>query len=604
MLRKFSKQLAVSSWQFIFLLLADYCLLLSPAQAASHAIAMYGDVKYPANFKHFDYVNPNAPKRGTLVMPEIGTFDSLNPYILKGTSAEGLGLTTDTLMTPALDETSTNYGLVAQSADVSPNNDWVVFNINPAAKFNDGSAITADDVIYTFGLLMEKGHPIYKLYYGDVGTPIKLGALSVKFPIKNPANRELKIILGQLPVLSKAYYEKHDFTKTTLQPPLSSGPYVIEKVDQGRSITYKRNPKYWAANLPVNIGRYNFDKVRYEYYRDPNVAIQAFKAGAVDLRYENIAKNWANAYNIPQIKNGKIIKEKIKHEIPQGMQSFVFNLRKDKFDNVDVRKAIGMALDFEWMNKNLFFDSYTRSESFFSNSIYAAKGAPSGKELELLKPYQLDLPEEVFNKQFELPKSDGSGFIRNRLLEAKELLKGAGWIIKNGKLKNYKDDVFTIEVLNLQGSSFERVFPSFEANLKLLGIDTKIVSVDPSSYKKRVDDFDFDMMVSSFGASLNPGNELVDYWDSKSADIKGSRNIIGVKNPIIDELVKKIINAKDKETLIATTRALDRVLMNSYYVIPQWHIPYFRILYWNKFARPEVLPKYDSQFGLWTWWAK
>ena len=586
-------------------------LLFSSAQYAaaedikpSHAVSIYGDVKYPEGFTHYDYVNPSAPKRGTLVVPDIGSFDSFNPFILKGAKAADVGLLFDTLMSSSEDETATNYPLIAESAEFPDNNEWIIFNLNPAAKFSDGSAVTADDVLFSFNLLMQKGHPFYRMYYADVAKVEKLGEHQIKFSFKNGNNKELKLILGQIPVLSKKYYSGVDFEKTTLKAPMGSGPYEVEKFQQGRSITYKLRADYWAKDLPVNKGRYNFERIRHEYFKDTNVAIQAFKSGVVDLRYENIAKNWATSYNIPQVTSGRIKKEKLPHEIPQGMQGFAMNIRKDKFADVRVRKALTLALDFEWMNKNLFYQSYSRRESYFDNSIYKATGLPEGKELKILEPFRAQVPAEVFTTEFKLPKTDGSGHIRKQLLEARALLKEAGWNIKDGKLTNSKGEVFNIQFLLQSGSSFERVMPSYMNNLKVLGIRSNIKLADTATYKKLTDDFDYDMIINSWPASRSPGNELWDYWNSGSADVAGSQNATGTKNPVLDELLKQVITAKDKETLIASVKALDRVLLWNYYAVPQWGITSFRILYWDKFAHPATMPKYDEQFGLWTWWVK
>lgn len=581
-------------------------LLFSGASHAetSHAISVYGDIKYPANFKHFEYANPDAPKGGEFTLPEIGTFDNLNPYVLKGRAAADTDLLFDTLMKSSTDETSTSYGLVAESVEFPADNKWVIFNLRPQAKFSDGSPLTADDVVFSFNTLKEKGHPLYKVMWGEVSAATKLGPHKVRFDFSNPKTRELKLVIGGLPVISKAYYSKVDFDKTTLTAPLGSGPYIVERVDAGRSITYKRNADYWGKDLPVNKGRFNFDKIRHEYYLDMNVAIQAFKSGAVDLRYENIAKNWANAYNIPAVRDGRILKEKIKHQIPTGMQGFVLNLRRDKFKDLRVRKALNLALDFEWMNKNLFYESYTRNNSYFSNSIYASSGIPQGKELKILEQHKKQLPPELFTEEFSIPKSDGSGRIRDRLVEANKLLEESGWKIKDGALKNANGEVFTLEILLQQGSSFERVIGPFQKNLAMLGIKAKYKSVDTAQYKQLVDSFDFDSFIITLPQSLLPGTEQIGYWHSSTADTKGGNNYMGIKNPVIDALIAELMKANDKETLVATTRALDRVLLWNYYVIPNWYIGSFRILYWNKVGRPEIMPKYDSQFGMNEWWAK
>ena len=570
---------------------------------ATHAVSVFGDIKYRPNFPHFDYVNPDAPKGGKITLPEIGNFNNLNAYILKGQGATGTGLLFDTLMTPSLDETATNYGLIAQSVFVPDSNKYIIFALNPAAKFSDGSAVTADDVVFTYNALTTDGHPIYKILFAEIGKVEKLGKYRVKFNFKNPNNRELKFIIAQLPVLSKAYYSKVDFAKTTLVPPLGSGPYKVKSIESGRSITYERRDDYWAKSLPVNVGFYNFDEIKYEYYKDTYVAIQAFKSGKLDLRYENVAKNWASAYNIPAVKDGRIKKEKIPHMIPTGMQAFAFNIRRDKFADVRVRKAISLAMDFEWMNKNLFYGSYTRSKSYFSNSIYASSGLPSKEEIALLEQLHKDIPSEVFEKEFTLPVSDGSGRIRTQLVEAAKLLEQAGWKIKDGKLQ--KDGkIFTVEFLLQSGATMERLIASIGKNLEQLGISTSVRGVEPSQYKQRTDEFDYDMIVAVWGQGNSPGNEQLDYWTSSSADVVGSRNYVGIKNKAIDVLVTEIISSKTKDELITAVQALDRVLLWNYYVIPHFYAGYFRILHWDKFAKPETLAIYDTNFGLWTWWVK
>lgn len=573
------------------------------AEIKLHAISVFGDIKYPANFQHFDYVNPNAPKGGKITMPEIGTFNNLNQHLLKGTIAAGVGLLFDSLMQPALDETGTQYPLVAQAVRIAEDKSYIVFELNRKARFADGSKITADDVAFTFNKLLSDGHPIYKILFADVSGVKRSNKYEVRFDIKNPNNREIFTLLGQLPVLSKAYYAQHDFTKTTLEPPLGSGPYRVKTVEAGRGISYELRDDYWAKDLPVNRGVYNFGEVAYEYYKDANVAIQAFKAGKLDLRYENIAKNWATAYDIDAVRDGRIKKEKIHHKIPTGMQAFAFNLRKGKFADVHVRKALNLALDFEWMNKNLFYGSYDRTSSYFSNSIYAAQGLPSADELALLEPLRGQVPAEVFLTEFKQPVSDGSGRIRTRLLEAKSLLAEAGWNVVDGKLQK-NGEVFEIEFLLPNGSALDRLLPSFFENLKRLGIVANEREVDPSQYKQRVEGFDFDIIVNVWGQGNSPGNEQLDYWHSRSADVAGSSNVSGIKNPAVDALVEKIVQAKTKPALVAATAALDRVLLWNYYTIPQHHAGYFRILYWDKFAMPTTRPLFDGNFGLWTWWMK
>lgn len=569
----------------------------------SHAVSIYGDIKYPASFKHFEYVNPDAPKRGEIILPEIGSFDSLNPYILKGKTAAGVDLLFDTLMSGSKDETATSYGLIAKTVEIADDNSYVIFNLNRKAKFSDGSQVTADDVVFTFNALLEKGHPVYKIYYGEIGPVSKLSKYRVKFELKNPRNRELKYILGDLPVLSKAYYEKEDFEKTTLKAPLGSGPYMVETIDQGRQITYIRRDDYWAKDLPTRKGMYNYDKVKYEYYLDANVAIQAFKSGALDLRYENIAKNWANAYNIEAVRTGKIKKEKIHHQIPVGMQAFAFNIRRDKLKNRNVRKALSMALDFEWMNKNLFFNSYDRTTSYFQNSIYASSGLPSEAELELLEPFRDQLPEEVFTEEFKLDVSDGSGYIRDRLVKARDILAAEGWVIKDGKLQKDGEQM-KLEFLVIKGGSIDRLMPSIFENLKILGVEATLREADLSQYKQRRDEFDYDIVTAVWGQGNSPGNEQINYWQSSSADTTGSRNYIGIKSEVVDALIDKLLVAQTKDELITIIRALDRVLLRGNYVMPHFNAGYFRVLHWDKFDKPKTRPKYDGEFGLWTWWVK
>ena len=587
----------------VFSLLMLFAVSASAETTKSHAVSIYGDVKYPANFAHFDYVNPDAPKGGEIILPTIGTFDSLNPFILKGKTAADADKLFDTLMSPSKDETATSYGLIAESVEYPTDNSYVAFNINPKARFSDGSEITAADVAFTFNTLMEKGHPIYKIYYGEIGPVEKLSKYKVKFNLKNPKNRELKYIIGELPVLSKAYYENVDFEKTTLTPPLGSGPYEVGSVEQGRQITYKLRGDYWAKDLPVNKGRYNFGKIRHEYYLDSNVAIQAFKSGELDLRYENIAKNWANAYNIEAVENGEILKEKIYHQIPVGMQAFAFNIRREKLKNPNVRKALAMALDFEWMNKNLFFDSYDRTTSYFQNSIYASSGLPSEAELELLEPYRDQLPESIFTEEFKLDVSDGSGYIRDRLAKARDLLEQEGWIIKDGKLQ--KDGMpMTLEFLVVKGGSIDRLMPSIFENLRILGVEATMREADLSQYKKRRDEFDYDIVTVVWGQGNSPGNEQMNYWHSNAADTKGSKNFIGIKSEVVDALLDKLVVAQTKDELVTITHALDRVLLSGHYVMPHFYAGYFRILHWDKFGKPETRPKYDGEFGLQTWWVK
>jgi microcin C transport system substrate-binding protein len=566
-----------------------------------HGLSLFGDLKYPANFQHFDYANPDAPKGGVVKFAAIGTFNTLNPFQLVGNKEGSEGQIFDTLMTPADDEPASSYGLIAQSVEVAPDKSSVIYTLRPEAKFQDGSKITPDDVVWTFDTLRTKAHPRYKLYYADVLKAEKIGDNAVKFTFRTGDNRELPSIVGEMPVLSKAYWSKIDFGKPLQEPPLGSGPYKIASFEMGRSITYQRNPNYWGKDLAVNRGRFNFDTMRYDYYRDPSIALEAFKAGQFDIRVENVSKNWAVGYDSPALSAGLIKKELIPNQVPQGMQGFAFNTRKALFQDPKVRDALTYLFDFEWTNKNLFYGAYTRSRSYFSNSELAATGAPSADELKLLEPLKGQVPDEVFTKQYDPPKTDGSGDIRDNLRAALKLLGEAGWSLKSGKMVNAKGEPLQFEFLLSQDQAdFQRVVLPFSQNLKRIGIDMAVRSVDPAQYENRMQSFDYDMTIIVIGESLSPGNEQREYWTSATADEKGGQNYMGIKNKAIDALVDDVINAKDRAGLVTATHALDRVLSWGHYVVPNWHFPYFRVASWDKFARPKVAPPYA--LALDTWW--
>ena len=564
-----------------------------------HGFSMFGDMKYPAGFKHFAYANPNAPKGGDVKLAAIGTFDNLNPFILKGVAAAGLGETFETLMVGSSDEPFSQYGLIAETIEVPADRSWVAFTLRPEAKFHDGSPITVDDVIWSFEALKTKGHPFYRSYYKQVAKVEKTGDRKVKFTFDAGENRELPLIVGQLAVLSKAWWSKREFEKTTLEPVMGSGAYKVESVEPGRSIVYRRVKDYWAAKLPANVGRDNFDSLRFDYYRDTTVSLEAFKAGQYDFRQENAAKNWATAYTGPAISSGLIKKEEIKHEIPTGMQGWVFNTRRPMFHDRRVRAALAYAFDFEWTNKHLFYGAYTRTKSYFSNSELASRGLPTGEELKILEPFRAQLPPEVFTKEFEPPKTDGSGNIREPLREALQLLNGSGWTVKGQKLVNAKGEQMQFEVLSNQ-PDFERIALPFTKNLERLGVQARVRTVDTAQYQNRLDNFDFDLTVVVWGQSLSPGNEQRDFWHSATADVPGSRNFAGIKDPTVDKLIDLLIAAPDRPGLVARTRALDRVLLWGHSVVPHYHIQAFRVAHWDKFSRPSVSPKYALGFD--TWW--
>lgn len=600
-------QLSIPHLRFIFFLCLCCGILGYSFQAHAfykqHGLAMFDDLKYSKGFTHFDYVNPNAPKGGELKLVSIGTYDSVNPYILKGIPAAGLSYLFETLMASSSDETFSQYGLIAESVKVADDRSWIIFYLRPEAEWHDGSPITADDVVFSFHTLMEKGHPFYQAYYKDVTEVKTIDSHSVQFTFKDSSNRELALLVGQMPIISKAYYTAHDFGKTSLDTPIGSGPYVIDNINPGRSITYKRSPDYWGKDLPVNKGKYNFDTIRYDYYHDVTVAIQAFKAREYDLRHENISKVWATSYNnLPALKDGRVIKTEIPHSIPTGMQAFVFNTRRKPFNSPLVREALSYCFDFEWTNKKLFYDAYTRTTSYFSNSIFASGGLPSKEELALLTPLKSSLPSRVFDTEFSLPTTDGSGLtMRPYLREADMLLNKAGWVIKDRKRVSPEGKPMKIEFL-LTSSAFERVIAPIIKNLTRLGIESKMRIVDSAQYQKRLDTFDFDITVHVFGQSNSPGNEQINYWDSSKAQIEGSKNYAGIDNPAIDTLVETLVKAQSKDELITATRALDRALLWNFYVIPNWHIQHFRLIYWDKFAQPTLSPPYS--FELDSWWIK
>ena len=587
-----------------FLSLLLFFLILSNAFAVekldnAHAISMHGSPKYDKDFKNFDYVNTNAPKGGSIKLHAIGSFDTLNNFILKGSPAANLSQVHDSLLVQSFDEPFTMYGLIAETITVPEDRSWVIFKIRKQAKFHDGSQIKVEDIIWTLNTLKEKGHPFFKFYYGSVKEAKKISENEVKFIFQGETNLELPLIIGQMKILSKNYWE-NKFENVLLESPIGSGPYRVKSFKAGRTIEFERVDNYWAKDLPVNKGKFNFNKLIIEYFRDATVALEAFKSGDYDFRQENQAKRWANAYNFSAIENGNVKKKSVKHEIPTGMQGFFINTRKEVFKDRIVRKALNFAFDFEWTNKILFFDQYKRTNSFFSNSDLASKSLPTKKELELLNAFKNKLPNEIFNNEYLNPVNDGSGNVRKNLRIADELLYEAGWIVKNGKRINKETGVPLKFTILLVSPEFERIALPYARNLKKIGIEAKVRTVDSAQYERRLENFSFDMTVVSLGQSLSPGNEQRDFWHSNSAKINGSRNYAGVSNLTVDFLIEKIIAAKDRESLKNATKALDRVLLNEYYVIPHWHIQNFRISYWDKFGKPKINPKYD--LGLDTWW--
>ncbi len=567
------------------------------------SLTLHGASKYPPDFQHFDYVNPEAPKGGSLRRGANGTFDSLNPFISKGTPALGLSNIYDTLMTKSNDESFSLYPLITESVELDSENKAITFNINPSARFQDGTKITAEDVKNTFELLTEQGHPFYRNYYNDVDEVIILDSLKVKFVFKHSKNRELPYILAELVVMPKHFWEHpdNDFTSASLKPPLGSGPYLISNINNGRSLTYRLNENYWAKELPVNRGRYNLESISYEYYRDEHVALEAFKAGDIDIRFEYVARNWATAYDIPPVRSGRIILESIQTRNPAPVQGFAFNQRRRIFKDSNVRKALYFAMDFEWLNKNIFYNRYIRSNSYFENSDREARGIPDSDELALLMPYRDQLPSELFTEPYSLPVTDGSGNVRDQLQKALSLLSDSGWTIKQGKLTDKNDQHFKFDLLLVQ-PTMERVALPFKKNLDSLGITLTIRTVDISQYINRIRNFDYDMIVVGYGQSPSPGNEQRGYWGSQAASTPGSKNYMGIENPVIDAMIEKVVDAKNKIELKTAVQALDRVLLWGNYLIPHWYISSDQVAYSNKLTHPQSEPLFNTDLS--SWWIK
>jgi microcin C transport system substrate-binding protein len=565
----------------------------------AHAMAMHGQPKYGPDFKHFDYVNPNAPKGGKVRLGVRGTFDNFNQFIPKGVA--GAGDATETLMVSSADEPFTNYGLIAETVEWPGDRSWAVFTLRPEARWHDGKAITVEDVIFSLDILKTKGRPFFRFYYASIKKAEKVGPRKVKFTFAEAGNRELPLVAGQIPILPKHFWESEgrDFTKTTLDPPLGSGPYRIVDFEPGRHIVVDRVKDYWGAQLPVNRGRSNFDSLRYEYYFDETVLRQALKAGKLDYREENQAKAWALDYDTPAVRDGRLKLESIGHRNPTGMQSFAMNSRRQVFKDRKLRRALAYAFDFEWSNRNLFFSQYTRTESYFSNSELASTDLPKGEELEILERYRGRVPDEVFTQVYRAPKTDGSGWPRDNLGRAFALLAKAGWVVRDMKMVNAETGKrLKFEIL-LYSPAFERIVLPFKRNLARLGIDARVRLVDTSQYINRLREFDFDIIVASWGQSESPGNEQRSYWSSQAAAAPGARNYIGIKDPVVDELIELVISAPSRQSLVTRTRALDRVLLWGHYVIPNWHVRVDRIASWNKFSRPAVVPRRGTSLDYW-----
>jgi microcin C transport system substrate-binding protein len=578
-----------------------------------HGMSLFGDLKYAAGFRHFDYVNPNAPKGGAVRLTGFGTYDNFNLVVagVKGSIGLGVDLIYDTLMTPSFDEVATSYGLLAESATYPADFSSVTYRLRPNAKWHDGKPVTPEDVLFSFNAF-KTNHPRYSAYYQHVVKAEKTGERDITFTFDMPGNRELPQIVGEINVLPKHWFEgvdkagnKRNVANTTLEPPLGNGAYRIKEFVPGRSIVYERVKDYWGKDLPVNIGRDNFDEVRYEYFRDTSVALEAFKADQIDYRTENSAKNWATAYDFPAVKDKRVVLEEFPIRSSGVMQGFVLNTRRAKFADPRVRHAFNNALDFEEMNKQMFFGQYKRIASYFEGTELASSGLPSGLELEILETVRDQVPPEVFTTEYKNPVNGSPENVRNNLREATRLLREAGYEIRNQKLVNAKTgEPMTVELLNMTTDpNGERLMLFYKPSLERLGITVTVRNVDDAQYENRERNWDYDIVAALWGESLSPGNEQREYWGSKAADAPGSRNLIGIKNPAVDKLIERVVFAKSREELVAATKALDRVLLWNHYIVPHWTYGKLRTVRWDRFSHPDELPKYGAgAFPIVWWW--
>ncbi|MBC8037012.1 MAG: ABC transporter substrate-binding protein [Rhizobiales bacterium] len=587
------------SLAFAFLVLAAL-----PAHAEPrHGLSVFGEMKYGPDFTHFDYVNPEAPKGGRMALigpAAIDTFDSFNGYILKGDPVQGYELMFDTLMARAMDERDAIYGLVAKTADVAPDRMSVSFALRPEAKFADGSALTADDVCDSFRLLSTQGNERIRITIRDVEACDILDSYTARYRFKGENIRDLPLTVAQLPVFSKTYYSKVDFAKSTLEPPLGSGPYAVKAFRPGEYVAYGRRADYWAKDLAVNRGHYNFDEVRFDYFRERTAGLEALKSGVIDLREEFTSRDWATAYNFPALLDGRVKQTVLPDETPSGAQGFFINLRRAKFQDIRVRQALNLAFDFEWTNANYFHGSYTRTVSFFEMSPLKAEGLPPPEELAILELLHGEIRPEVFGVPAIPPSSDGSGQDRKLLREASNLLDAAGWKADGKFRKNAKGETLDAEFL-IESPVFERVFAPYVKNLQLLGIDATIRTVDEAQYQSRRKTFNFDIISSRFASGVTPGTDLRVFFGTDSANAPGSYNMSGVASPAIDALIEKVVSAKTRKELDIAGRALDRVLRAEVFWVPNWHKPSHWVAHWDRFGWPAVKPTYDRGI-IDTWW--
>ncbi len=580
----------------------------------SHGYAQFGALEYPASFTHFDWVKPDAPKGGTIRVMAFGTFDTLNPYTFKGSSPSstpnfqqyGVTELNEPLMAgtgqydPSGDEPASSYGLIAQSVECSDDRSWVVFNLRPEARFHDGKPITAYDVAFSYRLLLKQGHPQYRTNLQEVQRVDILGRHRIRFVFKRSGNPLLILRLGELPVLPQHYWKKRDFQATTFEPPVGSGPYKITHVLPGRQLVFERVNDWWGEKLPANRGKYNFDRVEVEFYRDSDVAFEAFKAGEFDFYIEHQAKNWANGYRFPAVIRGEVIRAEIPHQIPTQTQGLFMNSRRATFAESKVREAMGLMFDFEWTNRTLFNNAYTRAKSYYPNSEFAAVGKPEGHEWLLLSPYRKQLPESLFTEPFSVPQTDGRGIPRETLRRALGLLAEAGWKPSGQRLLNHRGEPLRFEIL-LVNPNLERILQPYTENLASIGIQANLRTVDRAQYKQRLDQFDFDMILMTLPQTLSPGLEQWQYFHSSQIGIKGSKNYAGVAHPVIDSMLEQLLAAQTRDEQVAAARALDRVLLSQHYIIPNWYLNYHRLAYRNRFAFVTTPP---YALGLRAWWLK
>jgi microcin C transport system substrate-binding protein len=562
-------------------------------------LSLLGTPALTPDFSHFPWVNPDAPKGGEVTLGSVGTFDSFNPFIVRGRAAAEAAQVFDTLLVRNEDEAETEYGRLAGAIEIPADRMSVTFDIRPDARFSDGTPVTAEDVAWSFDTLLSKGRPVYRQYYAGVAEAVVEGPRRVTFRFHSNANRELPMILGELPILPKHWWQGREFDRPLTDPPVGSGPYRIGAFTFGRSITMERVPDWWARDLATAKGRYNFDSKRTEYFRDATVAMEAFKAGQIDYRTENTAKEWATAYEFPAVQKGWVIKESIRHRLPTGMQGWAMNTRRPLFADRRVREALALGFDFEWANANLFYGAYTRTESYFSNSDLASSGVPEGAELALLERWRDKLPPELFTKPFKLPATDGSGNNRDGLRRAMALLRAAGWEVKDRKLVDAQGRPFNFEIL-LDQPTTERVALPYRQWLARLGIDANVRTVDAAQYQHRLDSYDFDMVMAVIGQSESPGNEQTGMWTCQAAKLEGGDNLMAVCDPVVDALVPLVVNAPDHADLLTATRALDRVLLWGWYMVPNWYQQSVHIAYWNRFGRPDVPVRSGVVFD--SWW--